>query len=660
VGVGSSSSGGTSRWHPAGPSAPTPSGARPGRSVIDWILGPPLEDSQAGEQQVGLASGISVLGLDALSSAAYGPEAVLTLLIPLGMGGLRYVGPIIALVGAILLVLFLSYRQTIAAYPQGGGAYSVASENLGRRPGLLGAAALMIDYVLNVAVGISAGVAALVSAVPALLPHTLGLCLGVLVLLTLVNLRGVRESGLAFLVPTYAFICTLAIVIVVGVGKALTSGGHPTATAPPPPLPGAMAAVGPWILVRAFAAGCAALTGVEAVSNAVPIFREPSVPRARRTLTAIVAVLVFLLAGIAYLTHAYRIGATPPGRAGYQSVLSILTGAVFGRGPFYFVTIAAIMAVLALSANTSFAAFPRLCRVLASDQFLPGVFAVRGRRLVFSHGIVLLAVLAAILLIGFGGITDRLIPLFTSGALLAFTVTQAGMVKHWRKRGGPGAGWGLAVNASGAIATGAALAILWLAKFGAGAWVTVLVVPLLVLFFGRVNRHYREITRAITTIAPLELPEPRSPIVVLAAGGWNKAMQQGLKFALRLSREVYVVQVRTEIDSIEDLADNWELLIASPARAAGIPEPRLVVLGSRYRQFLEPFVGFINQLEAEHPDRDIAVVIPELVVNRWYEAILHNNRGTFLRTLLRRRCSARVVVIQTSYRYADEPASRPG
>jgi amino acid transporter len=623
-------------------------------SVLNWLLGRRLADSEQGEQQIGAASGIPLLGLDALGSAAYGPEAALTLLLPLGVLGLAYIVPLSAVIIVILLAVFFSYRQTIAAYPGGGGSYTVAKENLGPNLGLLAGAALALDYVLNVAVGISAGVGALVSAIPSLLPHTLGLCLGILLILTLVNLRGVKDSGVAFMLPTYAFTVTLTIVIVVGAVKAIAGGGHPTPVAPLPAIPAATEALGLWILLRAFASGCTAMTGVEAVSNAVPIFRQPTIKEAQKTLSAIIAILIFLLLGIASLCRVYGIGATEPGKPGYQSVLSLLTGAVFGRGPFYFLTIASIVAVLAMSANTSFAGFPRLCRVLAEDRFLPGIFSVRGRRLVFSHGIILLAVLSGALLVAFGGITDRLIPLFAIGALLAFTLSQAGMIWHWRKTPCRGASRFLAINALGAIATGATVLIVAVAKFGEGAWLTVLVIPLLMFFFRGVNRHYRRIGRAIATIDPLEPPEPKSPVVVLAAGGWNKMMQQGLKFALRLSRDVYVVQVKTENDNIEDLSDNWDLLIASRAHAAGIPEPKLIVLRSRFRQFLEPFVSFVNQLEAEYPDREIAVVIPDLVMNHWYEAMLHNNRGTFLRTLLRNRCSSRVVIIHTSYRFGDE------
>jgi hypothetical protein len=389
------------------------------------------------------------------------------------------------------------------------------------------------------------------------------------------------------------------------------------------------------------------MTGVEAVSNGVPLFRAPTVRLAQRTLTAIVVILVALLAGIAYLSRAYGIAATPAGQAGYQSVLSMLVGAVVGRGPFYYATMASIVTVLALSANTSFADFPRLCRVLAEDRFLPGAFAVRGRRLVFTQGIVLLSLLAALLLIGFGGITDRLIPLFAVGAFLAFTLSQAGMVQHWRRHGGRRLA--LAVNAFGACATGVTLVVIAVSKFGEGAWVTAAVIPLLYVAFVRINGHYRSIARKIATIEPLELPAARRPIAVIAAGSWNKMMQHGLRFALRVAQEIHVVQVKTERDPISDLSDNWELLIASPARARGIAEPKLVILTPDFRQFLRPFVDYVAKLERDNPERDIVVVIPDLVLGHWYEGILHNNRGLFLRTLLRRRCSSRIYIVDTPY-----------
>ena len=371
----------------------------------------------------------------------------------LGVVGLNYIGPITLFILALLAILYVSYRQTIAAYPVNGGSYTVAKANLGVWPGLLAAAALMIDYVLNVAVGISAGVAALVSAVPTLHGYMLPMCLVILALITVMNLRGTAEAGLAFALPTYLFIASMLIVLGMGVVKTIASGGNPAPVVPPPALGQATEAVSLWILLRAFAAGCTAMTGVEAVSNGVNAFRQPTVRNAHRTLTVIVGVLGFLLAGIAYLTRAYHIGATDQNQAGYQSILSQLTGAVVGRGWFYYVTIVGVLATLCLSANTSFVGFPRLSRLIAQDDFLPRGFAVVGRRLVYSIGILFLAVCAGLLLIAFRGITDRLIPLFAVGAFLAFTLSQAGMVAHWRKLHVGGAR--LWANAIGAVAVSA-------------------------------------------------------------------------------------------------------------------------------------------------------------------------------------------------------------
>ena len=473
-------------------------------SLRDLLLGRPLASNEEGEQRVGPVAGIPMLGLDALSSAAYGPEAAMTLLIPLGAAGLGYIGPISTIIIILLLIVFLSYRQTIAAYPAGGGSYTVARRNLGLFPGLLAAAALLLDYVLVVAVGISAGVGALVSAVPSLQPHTLLLCLGILALIALVNLRGVRESGVAFVLPTYLFVLCLFGVIGIGLFKTWLGHGHPAPEIAPPVALAATTTAGWWIVVRAFASGCTAMTGVEAVSNGVTAFREPAVDNAKRTLSAIIGILVVLLAGIAYLAVVYHIGATEPGVAGYQSVLSQLVAAVVGTGPFYYVCIASILIVLALSANTGFADFPRLCRLIAQDGFLPRVFASRGRRLVYSLGIYVLTGLSALLLIIFGGVTDRLIPLFAVGAFLAFTLSQAGMVGHWRASDDTGRTPAMLINGLGALATGVTLVVVLVAKFAEGAWVMTLLIPALLAVFLMVARHYRAVA--------IEIANPSTPI----------------------------------------------------------------------------------------------------------------------------------------------------
>src|SRR5580658_2137317 len=456
--------------------------------ILNVLFGRPLASSEDEGQRISPQQGIPTFGLDALSSAAYGPEAALTILLPLGLLGVRYIVPLTAAVIVLLIIVYFSYRQTIAAYPQGGGSYTVAKENLGEGAGLLAAAALMIDYLLNVAVGISAGIGALVSAVPRLLPHTLAMCLAVLVILTIVNLRGIKEAGTAFVAPTYLFVGTLVIVILIGLYKVVVSGGHPVAVVTPPPaVPSSLQLVGLWILVRAFASGCTALTGVEAVSNGVQAFRKPVVPAARATLTAIIAILIVLLGGIALLLPYYKIMATDPGAPGYQSVLSMLTAAVAGKGIFYDVTMFSVLLVLCLSANTSFADFPRLCRMVARDDYLPHSLTTRGRRLVFSQGIWALAILAALLLILFGGVTDRLIPLFAVGAFMAFTLSQAGMVGHWLRTSKGWEAWhSILINGLGAFATGLTMLVIVVAKFVEGAWVVVVLLPLLLVFMGRI------------------------------------------------------------------------------------------------------------------------------------------------------------------------------
>ena len=449
--------------------------------IVNLIFGKPLKTSEERAEQIGPAEGIPIFGLDALSSAAYGPEAALSLLIPLGLLGVHYIVPISAAIIALLVVVYFSYRQTIEAYPTGGGSYTVARYNLGAFWGLLAAAALLADYILTAAVGISAGVGALISAVPKLMPHTMVLCLGILLVITIVNLRGVKDAGFAFLFPTYLFVGCLGITIAGGIVRILLSGGHPVPANPLPAPTQQIQAVTYWLLLRVFASGCTALTGVEAVSNGVRAFREPRVKNAQLTLTIIIGILAVLLAGISYLVKVYGIVATDPGQPGYQSILSMLIGAVFGKGAFYYVSIGSILLVLSLSANTAFADFPRLCRAIAQNNYLPHGFAQRGRRLVYTQGIVVLAILAGVLLFLFGGVTDRLIPLYAVGAFLAFTLSQAGMVRHWWKARGPHWVKFALVNGFGAFVTGVTVVVVLVAKFVEGAWLTLLFIPLTIL-----------------------------------------------------------------------------------------------------------------------------------------------------------------------------------
>jgi len=620
--------------------------------LLDLLLGRPLATEDENAERIGPAKGIPIFGLDALSSAAYGPEAALTLLIPLGMAGVAYIVPLSCSIIVLLGIVYFSYRQTITAYPQGGGSYTVASANLGVWAGLLAAASLMVDYVLTAAVGISAGVGALISAVPSLESHTLSLCLGILLVVTIVNLRGVRETGGVFMVPTYLFIFCLLATIAIGLAKTLAAGGHPAPVIQPPRLTTATEAVGIWLLLRAFASGCTAMTGVEAVSNGVMAFKEPSDKWARVTLTIVIGILVVMLAGIAILAKAYGIAATMPGQPGYQSVLSMLIAAVTGKGVFYWVSIASILFVLSLSANTAFADFPRLSRAIAQNNFLPHGLALRGRRLVFVQGIYALAVLAGALLIMFGGVTDRLIPLYAVGAFLAFTLSQAGMVMHWKKVGGAGSGKSITVNALGAIATGITVLVVLVAKFTEGAWITLLLIPGLMLLMGMVKRHYDQVAIETKTDAPVNARDIKPPLVVLPVAWWNRVSQKALRFAWTLSPEIKVVHVDSGEGS-DDFASRWHDLIETPAREAGMPVPELVILKSRYRFIIRPIVDYAIELEKANPHRQVAVLLGELVENRWYYALLHNNRAEVIRPLILSKSERRITVVNIPWYLSD-------
>src|SRR5882762_10146343 len=527
-------------------------------NILDLIVGKPLRTSDERAEQIGVREGIPIFGLDALSSAAYGPEAALSLLIPLGVLGVQYIIPISTAIIVLLVIIYFSYRQTIAAYPSGGGSYTVARYNLGTFPSLLAAAALLTDYILTAAVGISAGVGALVSAVPSLLPHTVSLCVGILIVITILNLRGLREAGTAFAVPTYLFLGTLLITIVGGVFRVLLSGGHPTPATPLPPPPPMTEAVSYWLLLKVFASGCTALSGVEAVSNGVKAFREPTVKNAQRTLTVIIFLLAVLLAGISYLVKTYGIAATDPGQPGYQSVLSMLTAAVFGQGFFYYLTVGSILVVLSLSANTAFADFPRLCRAIAQNNYLPHAFGYRGRRLVYTYGIVVLAVLCGGVLILFGGITDRLIPLYAVGAFLAFTLSQSGMVMHWWKKRGPHWLKSALVNGLGGLVTGITVLVVLVAKFAEGAWITVIFIPLLIFLFRVVRRHYHMVRVATSCAAPVvPVNKGAPPIAVVPIEHWSQVSKQALEIASRLSPEIIAIHVEPGEHS-ELLQTEWE------------------------------------------------------------------------------------------------------
>ncbi len=612
------------------------------RKLMTLLFGRPLATSEERAEHIGPIAGIPIFGLDALSSAAYGPEAALTLLLPLGLLGVKYIVPVSLAIVILLAIVYVSYRQTIDAYPKGGGSYTVASQNLGDGAGLLAAAALMIDYILTAAVGISAGVGALISAVPSLQPDTLRLCLLVLLILTIVNMRGVHDTGVVFMIPTYLFTGSLLIVIAVGVWHAVMSGGHPHPVMPLPALPPATAAVGAWLLLKVFSSGCTAMTGVEAVSNGVMAFRDDTRKNAKITLTIIIALLMVLLIGIALLCRAYGIGATNPNGPGYESVLSMLTRAVMGHGWFYYVTIGSVLLVLALSANTAFADFPRLTRAIALDDYMPHVFMLRGRRLLYSWGIYVLVVLTATLLIIFRGVTDRLIPLYAIGAFLAFTLSQAGMVMHWKRQGGHP--FRMFANGLGAFATGITAMVVLVAKFVEGAWITALLIALMIVFMHMVKRHYVRVDREVFLDRPIQPAHLQEPIVMVPIDRWSRITEKALSFALSMSNDIRCLHVQVA-DEPDEICNDFDRFIADPLKAASKCVPRLEILQSPYRYVLQPVVDYILKVEKESEARKICVLVPELVVLHWWENLLHNRRANLLKAILLIRGTRQIIVI---------------
>ncbi|HLH10707.1 MAG TPA: APC family permease [Methylovirgula sp.] len=633
-------------------------------SLVEVLFGRKLANREFGRRQIGAFEGVPAMGLDGLGSSAYGPEAALTILVPLGSASFAFIGWIMGPILALLMILFLSYWQTVRAYPNNGGAYIVAKENLGANASLLAATALMVDYILSVAVGISAGVGALVSAVPILHSYILPLCLGILALITVANLRGTLDAGRLFALPTYLFVASFVAILAIGIVKSVMAGGHPHPVIAPTQMPKATETASLWLLLRAFASGCTAMTGVEAVSNGMSAFREPRVAHGHRTLSAIVGILGVLLAGIAYLAVTYKIGAMDQTQAGYRSVLSQLAGAVIGNGVFYYVAIGSLLCILALSANTSFVDFPRLCRMVAQDGFLPKPFAIAGRRLVFSVGIIYLAATSGLLLLVFAGITDRLIPLFAIGAFTTFTISQTGMIVHWRRALGQAGGKTAAnrshfwINAIGATTTGLALVVIVIAKFAEGAWITILVIPCVIVLLKLIRSYYDELESQVRDSKPLELHGSGPPIVLVATENWNKLTDKALGLALNLSPDVIAVHLShlsgPEVEERgRDLRAQWHTDVENPAKDAGYAPPRLVILPAQHRNIHEPILKYARELRAKFGDRSIAVLIPEVAKQHWYQSILHGFRAYRLRSALLRDADPWLTVIELPWHMGE-------
>ena len=586
------------------------------------IIGAPIPSHLAHRERFSRVTGLAVLSSDPLSSVAYATEEILRVLVVGGIAALGLVTPIGVVIAALLAIVVFSYRQTIHAYPGGGGAYIVAKDNLGRLPSLVAAASLLIDYVLTVSVSIAAGVAAITSALPTWHLDPVELSLGFVAVLMLGNLRGVRESARLFAAPTYFFIVSILLMIVVGAWRYMTGSVEP-APLPHAPLPvgtGGIAALGIFRILTAFSNGCTALTGVEAVSNGVPAFRQPESRNAAATLVTMAVTSIAMFVGITLLAHAYGIIPSET-----ETVVSqIARNAFGGRSLFYYGVQAATMLILVLAANTAYADFPRLASIVARDRFLPRQFMNQGDRLAFSNGIIILSVLAGVLLILFGGDTHSLIPLYMIGVFVSFTLSQAGMVLHWRKLRRERWRMSAAINGFGAIVTGIVLVIVATTKAFEGAWIVIVMIPMLVTVFEVTRRHYDHVAAELTVKG--WHPEPvEHHTVLVPIGGIQKAVVQALRYGRSLSDDVRAVYVDIDPAATAGLRQQWSVWSQ---------RVELVVLESPYRSLMEPLLEYIEQVQTDHPSGYVTVILPEFVPHRIWHHLLHNQHALLIKGAL--------------------------
>jgi amino acid transporter len=583
------------------------------------FVGTPIPTHLAHHERFSRVTGLAVLSSDALSSVAYATEEILRVLLVGGIAGLWFVTPIGAVIAATLAVVAFSYRQTIHAYPSGGGAYIVAKENLGRTPSLIAAAALLIDYVLTVAVSIAAGVAALTSAFPDLHVSRVYLSLAFVALLMLGNLRGIRESGRIFAMPTYFFIVSILALIGVGAWRVMTGTVVPVPADGHVPLsqPGLLTT---FVLLTAFSNGCTAMTGVEAVSNGVPAFRPPESRNAASTLVWMAALSILMFSGITLLAHAY--GVVP---SETETVVSQIARGIFGgRGVAYYGVQAATMLILVLAANTAYADFPRLASIVAKDRFLPRQFLTQGDRLAFSNGIIILSGLAGLLLVIFEGDTHALIPLYMIGVFVSFTLSQSGMVRHWSSLREPGWRANAFINGFGAIVTGVVLVIVAVTKAHEGAWIILLMIPTLVVVFTVTRRHYDSVA-ADLTLRDWQLPATGGHVVIVPVGGLQRAVVQALRYARGLSDDVRAAYVELDAGATASLRREWDTW------GQGVT---LVTLPSPYRSLLEPLLEYVEQVQREDPSAYVTIVLPEFVPQRLWHHLLHNQHALLLKGAL--------------------------
>ena len=583
-----------------------------------WLLGTPLETERFQEERLSIPIALAVFSSDVLSSVAYATEEILLVLSLAGLAAMNYSIPISGLIVLLLVIVIVSYRQTIHAYPMGGGSYSVARENLGTLWGLIAAAALLLDYVLTVAVSTAAGVAAVTSALPGLLHHRVAVGLLFLFVLVVGNLRGLRQSGRIFALPTYMFIFAMTVMVVTGVVRAYL--GYPPVEAPATVLPQASNALTLFLLMRAFSAGCAALTGIEAVSNGVQAFRKPESRNAARTMMIMGVILGSFFLGTSFLAHAYLV---VPGAG--QTVVSQLGRVVFGTGPMYYLLQTSTALILLVAANTSFADFPRLSSILAGDRFLPRQLASLGDRLVYSNGILILAGSAGLLIILFGGDTHALIPLYAVGVFLAFTLSQSGMVARHLREKGPRYRLHAAINGAGAMATGAALLVISVTKFTHGAWIVILLIPLFVFFFLRTHRHYFYVRQQLS-LREIDPERPLRHTAIVPISAVNRATVYAIRYAKSIAHEVEAVHIAIDPYKAEQIRQQWKTW------GGGVP---LKILESPYRSIVQPLVDHIDDLmHGRRRNEMVTVVLPEFVTAHWWEGLFHNQSAFLVKGAL--------------------------
>ena len=602
----------------------------------DLLIGPALPTQTLGHKQLNKVRALAAFSPDALASIAYANQEIYLGLVVAGSLGLSYAWPIGLGITSLLVIVALSYFQTIHAYPSGGGSYIVARSNLGTLPGLLAAAALLVDYLLNAAVSLTAGVAALASAFPELWPHRILIALALLLVITLVNLRGLQETGTVMAVPVYIFLGAYLSMLVYGLIRLAIEGPTSLAVTAPP----AIQPLTLFLILHTFSTGSTALTGVEAISNGVPAFQNPQAKNAGRTLMVMAVLMGILFAGSIGLTQFLGVVASPQ-----ETILSALARRLFANGFLYYLIQFATLGILTVAANTSFAGFPRLAAILARDGFLPRQFSSLGDRLAFTNGIILLGIATAVLIVIFGGDTHALIPLFAIGAFLAFTMSQAGMVVHWWKD--RGRQWALKsfINGIGALATLTTLVVVIISKFMEGAWVTILLIPLIVIGFYRIYTHYERVRNELSLKGlPPSLKPVETTRVVIPISGIHRGMVGAVNFARSISENVTAVYIELEPGTGERAKTEWK---------AWWPDVPMVVIPSPFRSIVGPLLQFLDETDAQHNDGQLAaVVLPEFIPGKWWQTLMHNQTAWLIKAALlyrRRKPGMERVVIDVPF-----------